>query len=327
MKVVRFLTVAIMCVALGLGTTTSVAGALPLCELEEEYVPGPYDQRWTDLVEYGPPSTGDAWLRMYWASLWLVFHVQIVNIGGVDRHVVSWCDAELHNCTWSNYVEGYLVTDNLWASRALSFFQPSISQLLEDTLIELGYYGNGLHDSLFHCPGVPAWEAPLPHMAPADEPDPRHGTVLGTATGPTGPTGGPVAVPNNASRLFALVGLRDVNAHARLGIRPRAAGSPAADHCTWAGIFCFLQSGAVQLAHVICAALDVRAHPLGRVGACLGGGRGARLSAKAPNSAADGCGAIAAQAGRAVAIAEVDVTRHPGLAGDNGTRPHRAFGI
>jgi hypothetical protein len=45
---------------------------------------------------------------------------------------------------------GYLITDTLWSAKALKVINPAASQEMEKGLQQLGWYGNGLHDVLFH---------------------------------------------------------------------------------------------------------------------------------------------------------------------------------
>ena len=66
---------------------------------------------------------------------------------------------------------GYVITDTLWAAKALKLFDPVASQELEESIQRVGWYGNGLHDVLFH---------PIERILhrPADE-DTVHGFSLG----------------------------------------------------------------------------------------------------------------------------------------------------
>ena len=63
--------------------------------------------------------------------------------------MIAWKDPTLEP-TSPNLLAGYLITDTLWSVKALKLFDPLASQEIESDLQRLGWYGNGLHDVLFH---------------------------------------------------------------------------------------------------------------------------------------------------------------------------------
>ena len=83
-----------------------------------------------------------------------------------DLPLVTWDDPTL----LEHETVSYLITDTLWAVKALAPYDPELSDDMRRGLLSVGWYGNGLHDALFH--GVDA----LAHK-PASS-DVVHGTLI-----------------------------------------------------------------------------------------------------------------------------------------------------
>ena len=66
---------------------------------------------------------------------------------------------------------GYVITDTLWAAKALALFDRRASEEMEASIEHIGWHGNGLHDVLFH---------PIDRLRHRpDDPDIMHGHSLG----------------------------------------------------------------------------------------------------------------------------------------------------
>jgi hypothetical protein len=84
--------------------------------------------------------------------------------------VIAWKDPTLAPGE-PKALAGYIITDTLWAAKALKPFHPEAAGEIERGLQLLGWYGNGLHDVLFH---------PVDRILHrSDDVDPVHGHSLG----------------------------------------------------------------------------------------------------------------------------------------------------
>jgi hypothetical protein len=102
---------------------------------------------------------------------WLREHLVTVSLpeDGSPLRVIAWKDPTLEPAA-PKVLAGYLITDTLWAAKALKPIDPARSSQIEAGLQRVGWYGNGLHEVLFH--GVD----PIRHR-PLDE-DLVHGLSL-----------------------------------------------------------------------------------------------------------------------------------------------------
>jgi hypothetical protein len=124
-----------------------------------------------DRVAYAMPGGEEARARVEAAAGWLVRHLRRAELRGVGPvEVVAWKDPTL-NPGVREELAGYLITDTLWASRALRALEPGVAAGIEAGLERVGWSGNGLHEVLFRPVGR------LLH-APDDE-DYVHGHSLG----------------------------------------------------------------------------------------------------------------------------------------------------
>jgi hypothetical protein len=127
---------------------------------------------WKDAVAFRMPSDAVAKERVTRASAWLERHALHVSRTQAERplRVIAWKDPTLEPAD-PNVLAGYVITDTLWSAKALKLADPDVAQELEESIRRLGWYGNGLHDVLFH---------PLEKIlhAPADL-DFVHGALLG----------------------------------------------------------------------------------------------------------------------------------------------------
>jgi hypothetical protein len=115
---------------------------------------------------------------------WLSRHTWNLQLSEADPPiaVIAWYDPTLHpgcdpcadesenDCAFA----AYMVTDTLWASKALAPYYPTRAEGLRLGLLNLKKYGNGLHEVLFH----PIKGGLLGHL-------PRfgvHGTHIGSCT-------------------------------------------------------------------------------------------------------------------------------------------------
>lgn len=104
-----------------------------------------------DEVRFHAPVDPIAKSRVERAAEWLRRHVVRVERPGDPQAlaVVAWKDPTLepHN---AQLLAAYVITDTLWAARALQPFQESLSGELQDGIRRVGWCGNGLHEVLFH---------------------------------------------------------------------------------------------------------------------------------------------------------------------------------
>jgi hypothetical protein len=69
--------------------------------------------------------------------------------GESPLRVIAWKDPTLEPRD-PNCLAGYLIDDTLWSAKALKLFDPVAAHEMERSLQRAGWYGNGLHDVLFH---------------------------------------------------------------------------------------------------------------------------------------------------------------------------------
>ena len=127
---------------------------------------------WRDAVSYRLPDDPGTMRRVSRAADWLKDHLILVALPGEKDPlpVIVWKDPTL-GPEDPKLLAGYLITDTLWSAKALRPFDPEASREMEAGLQRLGWYGNGLHEVLFHRIDK------ILHR-PADE-DHVHGTSLG----------------------------------------------------------------------------------------------------------------------------------------------------
>ncbi len=105
---------------------------------------GSYYTNWTDRVQFAQAS-GLYADRVEAAADWLIDHVKTLELPTKTGKLVAWNDATLNND-----LVAYLMTDNLWVLKALMPYDTTLSNTIKQTLIDLGWYGNRQHDTLFH---------------------------------------------------------------------------------------------------------------------------------------------------------------------------------
>ncbi len=117
---------------------------------------GPVEARqpraaWTDSVSYRRPDDAGTSARALRAVDWLKRHTVTFARPGEDESipVIAWKDPTLAPDE-PKVLAGYLITDTLWAAKALKPFDPEAAEAMERGLQRLGAYGNGLQDVLFH---------------------------------------------------------------------------------------------------------------------------------------------------------------------------------
>ena len=106
---------------------------------------------WQDAVAYRMPNDPVTKNRLTRAANWLKSHLVSVPLPQ-DKFpipVIAWKDPTLEQAN-PKLLAGYVITDTLWSAKALKVFDPIASQDMETGLQHLGWYGNGLHDVLFH---------------------------------------------------------------------------------------------------------------------------------------------------------------------------------
>jgi hypothetical protein len=106
---------------------------------------------WQDAVTYRLPTDAVTKSRVTRAADWLKRNLVQISRPGEDRPicVVAWKDPTLEPAN-PKLLAGYLITDTLWSAKALKLFDPVASQDMQRGIQHLGWYGNGLHDVLFH---------------------------------------------------------------------------------------------------------------------------------------------------------------------------------
>lgn len=127
---------------------------------------------WHDAVDFRAPRDEDVFKRTTRAADWLKEHLVVVpqKDTNCEIRVIAWKDPTLEPAN-PDLLAGYLITDTLWAAKALRVFDADVADEMEASLQCQGWYGNGLHDVLFH---------PLERILhrPADD-DFVHGSSLG----------------------------------------------------------------------------------------------------------------------------------------------------
>jgi hypothetical protein len=106
---------------------------------------------WQDAVTYRMSNDPVTKNRVTRAADWLKSHLVSVPLPQ-DRFsipVIAWKDPTLEPAN-PEILAGYMITDTLWSAKALKLFKPVASRDMETGLQHLGWYGNGLHDVLFH---------------------------------------------------------------------------------------------------------------------------------------------------------------------------------
>jgi len=137
------------------------------------------DAPWRDAVSYRIPDDPLIKNRLQQSASWLVKHAPPLAIPGQPKPVrlIAWKDPTLEPES-PKLLAGYLITDTLWSAKALNLFDPILATEMEQSLNRLGWYGNGLHDVLFHAIDK------LRHR-PSDR-DIVHGDSLGRFPAPDG---------------------------------------------------------------------------------------------------------------------------------------------
>jgi hypothetical protein len=127
---------------------------------------------WPESVSFRLPEDAVLKDRLARSAAWLVDHVVTIKAkdDGRPLRVIAWKDPTLEPED-PKLLAGYVITDTLWAAKALKLFDPKASNELDLSVQHVGWYGNGLHDVLFH---------PLDRLRhrPLD-PDIVHGHSLG----------------------------------------------------------------------------------------------------------------------------------------------------
>ena len=148
------------------------------------FEPGPHAQRWQDAVSFGIAAEHTAQVSR--AVAWLQARTLRLQLPFGDLPLVVWNDPTLE----PQPAVAYLMTDSLWTAKALGPYDPDLADALGDALLSLGWYGNGLADTLFHAVGEPA-------HAPTSS-DAVHGTALGSCALAAGAGSAQLRVPEVA---------------------------------------------------------------------------------------------------------------------------------
>jgi hypothetical protein len=106
---------------------------------------------WSDAVFYRLPEDFVLKGRVTRAAQWLKRHIFRVQPSGQGETVavIAWKDPTLEPEV-PTLLAAYVITDTLWAAKALKPVDPVLSHEMEAGIRHLGWYGNGLHDVLFH---------------------------------------------------------------------------------------------------------------------------------------------------------------------------------
>jgi hypothetical protein len=106
---------------------------------------------WQDSVAYHLPEDPATKDRVTRAAQWLKRHAVTIARPGEEWpiRVIAWKDPTLAPDE-PKLLAGYVITDTLWGAKALKPFDPEAAGEIERGLRRLGWYGNGLHDVLFH---------------------------------------------------------------------------------------------------------------------------------------------------------------------------------
>jgi hypothetical protein len=132
-----------------------------------------------DVVSFKLPADHALNDRLKRSAAWLVEHVVTIKAkdDGRPLRVIAWKDPTLEPED-PKLLAGYVITDTLWAAKALELFDQKLSREIEQSINHLGWSGNGLQDVLFH---------PIDRLRhrPDDE-DIIHGHSLGRFSAGTG---------------------------------------------------------------------------------------------------------------------------------------------
>jgi hypothetical protein len=133
-----------------------------LSECDPDPLPeGYFGDEWQDRVRFEKVSSQSEYHENIEKAIdWLKRHAWDLPLAADNStvSVIAWYDPTLHpgcdpradesshECAFA----AYLVTDTLWASKALAPYHPTLAENLHRGLMALKRYGNGLHEVLFH---------------------------------------------------------------------------------------------------------------------------------------------------------------------------------
>jgi hypothetical protein len=106
---------------------------------------GPFTQHWSNAATFDI-ANGERASEVSRAVDWLRATTAHVRMPSGDLPLVVWDDPTLQ----PHPTVGYLMTDTLWAAKALEPYDPELSDTMQSALLSVGWYGNGLHEALFH---------------------------------------------------------------------------------------------------------------------------------------------------------------------------------
>jgi hypothetical protein len=106
---------------------------------------------WREVVSFRMPEDAAVKKRLLRSATWLVEHAVTIKAkdNGRPLRVIVWKDPTLAPED-PKLLAGYVITDTLWAAKALSLFDQTVSAEMEASIDHLGWHGNGLRDVLFH---------------------------------------------------------------------------------------------------------------------------------------------------------------------------------
>jgi hypothetical protein len=109
------------------------------------------DNEWQDLVQFRLPEDASTRAKVNRSADWLRQHTVRVLWREAEAPipVVAWKDPTLEPDKPA-LLAGYLITDTLWAAKALKPIDAKVAAEMENGLRRMGWYGNGLQDVLFH---------------------------------------------------------------------------------------------------------------------------------------------------------------------------------
>jgi hypothetical protein len=139
------------------------------------YPTGPFTFPWADIPTFSNVTNPAGQMSIQLAVGWLQNHSATMNLPtGSGGRLIAWDDPSL-----SAYV-AYLMTDSLWAQHALKPFNATLAAAMKTTLVNAGWWGDGLFDTLFRRIGnVP--------FKPLDQ-DVAHGAQIASCTATNGRT-------------------------------------------------------------------------------------------------------------------------------------------
>ena len=122
---------------------------------------GYFGDEWQDRVVFEKVSPQSDYRENVEKAIdWLKRHTWNLHLAADEPpiSVIAWYDPTLHPgcdpCADESSIKcafaAYLVTDTLWASKALAPYHPELAENLHRGLMALKRYGNGLHEVLFH---------------------------------------------------------------------------------------------------------------------------------------------------------------------------------